>query len=57
MIMCVFACTLMIFLNIRNLRLNINFREQLQQSLSITLDILLGAGAALPHWEEEPISL
>ncbi|XP_050688195.1 proteasome activator complex subunit 4-like isoform X2 [Eriocheir sinensis] len=32
-------------------------REHLQQSLSITLDILLGAGAALPHWEEEPISL
>ncbi|KAK8403278.1 hypothetical protein O3P69_000420 [Scylla paramamosain] len=32
-------------------------REELQQCLSITLDILLGAGAVLPHWEEEPIPL
>lgn len=32
-------------------------REVLQQSLSIALDILLGAGSALPHWHEEPISL
>lgn len=32
-------------------------REVLQQSLAITLDILLGAGVALPHWDEEPIKL
>ncbi|XP_045600493.2 proteasome activator complex subunit 4 isoform X1 [Procambarus clarkii] len=32
-------------------------REVLQQSLAITLDILLGAGVALPHWDEEPITL
>lgn len=33
------------------------YREVLQQSLAITLDILLGAGVALPHWNEEPIRL
>ncbi|KAG7163660.1 Proteasome activator complex subunit 4-like [Homarus americanus] len=32
-------------------------REVLQQSLAITLDILSGAGVALPHWDEEPIPL
>ncbi|KAK8724601.1 hypothetical protein OTU49_011168 [Cherax quadricarinatus] len=32
-------------------------REVLQQSLAITLDIILGAGVALPHWDEEPITL
>ncbi|KAK4321981.1 hypothetical protein Pmani_007247 [Petrolisthes manimaculis] len=32
-------------------------RELLQQSLSITLDILLGAGSALPHWDEKPVPL
>ncbi|KAK7086905.1 Proteasome activator complex subunit 4 [Halocaridina rubra] len=32
-------------------------RDVLQQSLSITLDVILGAGVALPHWEEEPIPL
>lgn len=33
------------------------YREVLHQSLSIVLDILLGAGVALPHWEEEPLTL
>ncbi|XP_047484565.1 proteasome activator complex subunit 4-like isoform X1 [Penaeus chinensis] len=32
-------------------------REVLHQSLSIVLDILLGAGVALPHWEEDPLTL
>ncbi|XP_076047764.1 proteasome activator complex subunit 4-like isoform X2 [Oratosquilla oratoria] len=32
-------------------------RDKLHQSLSITSDILLGAGAALPLWEQEPITL
>ncbi|XP_068219564.1 proteasome activator complex subunit 4-like isoform X1 [Palaemon carinicauda] len=32
-------------------------REVLQQSISITLDVILGAGVALPHWEGEAIDL
>lgn len=32
-------------------------REELHQSLSIVLDVMLGSGGALPHWEEDPITL
>lgn len=32
-------------------------REALQRTLSHTLDCILGAGAVLPPWQEEPISV
>ncbi|CAL4101951.1 unnamed protein product, partial [Meganyctiphanes norvegica] len=32
-------------------------REELHQSLSLVLDVVLGAGGILPHWEEEPIKV
>ncbi|XP_057375631.1 proteasome activator complex subunit 4-like [Daphnia carinata] len=32
-------------------------REELQRTLNHTLDCILGAGAVLPPWQEEPISM
>jgi proteasome activator subunit 4 len=38
-------------------QINTLSREALQRTLSHTLDCILGAGAVLPPWQEEPISM